>query len=113
MKRRWMAAAMSGFLIAGAFLASPDANASSRGGRYSMERCVERVLSRLARARAPETQVGRAVVSSCDGPLRANLAAAIRSGEAAMCTVESCIGVARERAAEEATAAYRQRSRRR
>lgn len=78
-----------------------------------MERCVERVLSRLARSRAPETQVGRAVVSSCDRPLRMNLAAAIRSGEAAMCTVESCIGLARQRAAEEATDAYRQRFRRR
>ena len=74
-----------------------------------MERCVQRVFTRLARASAPEAQVGRAVISSCDGPLRASLAAAIRSGEAAMCTVESCIQMARQRAAEEATAAYRQR----
>ena len=77
-----------------------------------MESCVERVLTRLARARAPETRVGPAVVSSCDRPLRASLAAAIRSGEAAMCTVESCIGVARQRAADEAVAAYRRRARR-
>jgi hypothetical protein len=77
-----------------------------------MESCVERVLTRLARARAPETRVGPAVVSSCDRPLRASLAAAIRSGEAAMCTVESCIGVARQRAADEAVASYRRRARR-
>jgi len=77
-----------------------------------MERCVDRVLTRLARARASETRVGSAVISSCDRPLRASLAAAIRSGEAAMCTVESCIGLARQRAAEEATAAYRRRFRR-
>jgi hypothetical protein len=77
-----------------------------------MDACVQRVLTRLARSRAPESRVGRAVVSSCDRPLRASLAAAIRSGEAAMCTVESCLAVARQRAAEEATAAYRQRFRR-
>ncbi len=91
---------------------SPPALAGSRAGSSAMESCVARVLARLARARAPETQVGRAVVASCDGPLRARLAAAIRSGEAAMCTVESCIGVARQRAAEQATLAYRQRLRR-
>jgi hypothetical protein len=85
---------------------------AQRGGRSSMEGCVARVLTRLARARAPERQVGPAVVASCDRPLRASLAAAIRSGEAAMCTVESCISMARQRAAEEATASYRQRFRR-
>jgi hypothetical protein len=91
---------------------SPPALAGSRAGRGAMESCVDRVLTRLARARAPETQVGRAVISSCDRPLRASLAAAIRSGEAAMCTVESCIDAARQRAANEATLAYRQRARR-
>ena len=85
---------------------------AQRGARSSMESCVARVLTRLARTRAPERRVGPAVVASCDRPLRANLAAAIRSGEAAMCTVESCIGIARQRAAEEATASYRQRFRR-
>jgi hypothetical protein len=99
-------------IIVGAALMSPPALARSGAGRGAMESCVQRVLTRLARARAPETQVGRAVVSSCDGPLRASLAASIRSGEAGMCTVESCLGVARERAAEEAVAAYRQRFRR-
>ena len=77
-----------------------------------MDACVSRVLTRLARSRAPESRVGPAVIGSCDRPLRANLAAAIRSGEAAMCTVESCMGLARQRAAEEATAAYRRRFRR-
>lgn len=99
---------IAAFLLAGA-MPSPPAYAQ---GRASMESCVARVLTRLARARAPERQVGQAVVSSCDRPLRANLAAAIRSGEAAMCTVESCIGIARQRAAQEATATYRQRFRR-
>ena len=101
------------FLVAAAFLVNSGAEARSRAARSSMERCVQQVLTGLARARAPETQVGRAVISRCDGPLRANLAATIRSGEAAMCTVESCIQMARERAAEEATAAYRQYGRRR
>jgi hypothetical protein len=100
------------FLVAAAVLLNSGAEARGSGARSSMERCVQRVLTGLARARAPEAQVGRAVVSNCDGPLRANLAAAIRSGDAAMCTVESCIQMARERAAEEATAAYRQYGRR-
>ncbi len=92
-------------------LVSPPALARSSGGS-SMESCVNRVLTRLARARAPAAQVGSAVVSSCDRPLRASLAAAIRSGVASMCTVESCIATARQRAAEEATAAYQRRFRR-
>jgi hypothetical protein len=96
------------FVLLGALLLSSPAQAQ----RSSMERCVDRVLTRLARARAPERRVGPAVVSSCDRPLRASLSAAIRSGEAAMCTVESCIAVARQRAAEEATMAYRRRARR-
>src|SRR5215210_3708335 len=64
-----------------------------------------------ARARAPESQVGPTVLSECDGALRATLAEAIRTGEAGICTVDSCIGLARGRAAEEATEAYRQRVR--
>jgi hypothetical protein len=96
------------FVLLGALLLSSSAQAQ----RSSMEQCVDRVLTRLARARAPERRVGPAVVSSCDRPLRASLAAAIRSGEAAMCTVESCIAAARQRAAEEATMAYRRRARR-
>src|SRR4051812_26640668 len=61
-------------------------------GRQPMEQCVNRVLARLARARADEAQVGLTVVSQCDGPLRAALAEAIQSGEAPLCTVESCMG---------------------
>jgi hypothetical protein len=72
-----------------------------------MEHCVKTTLSRLARSRAPEAQAGQAVVSQCDGPLRATLAEAISNGEAFICTVESCIGMARSRAAEEARDAYR------
>ena len=74
-----------------------------------MEQCVNGVLSHLARARAPESQVGPTVLSDCNGPLRMTLAEAVRSGEAAICTVESCIGMARSRAAEEATEIYRDR----
>jgi len=102
-------------LLAAAVLAVSAATAftaaQAAGGRQLMEQCVNRVLSRLARARAPESQVGPTVLSECDGPLRMTLAEAIRSGEAAICTVESCIGMARSRAAEEATEAYRQRVR--
>ena len=85
--------------------ASPPAEAG--GGRQSMEQCVQRVLTKLYRAKAPETQVGPSIVQECDAQLRATLAAAIRSGEAGGCTVESCLSMAQGRAAEEATAAYR------
>ena len=80
--------------------------------RRSMEKCVGAVLQRLARSRAAENQVGPAVVSQCDKQLRATLAEAIRSGEAALCTVETCIDLARARAAEEAAQDYRQYLRR-
>jgi hypothetical protein len=95
--------------VLGALLFAPPASAQTAGTRVSMERCVDSVLSRMARAKAPEIQVGQAVVSQCDAPLRAALASAIQTGEAFICTVESCIGVARERASEEARAAYRER----
>ena len=78
------------------------------GGRQGMEQCVQRVLTGLYNQKAPETQVGPTIVSQCDAPLRATLAEAIRTGEAGSCTIESCIAIARERAAGEATAAYRQ-----
>src|SRR5689334_20866042 len=98
--------------IAGSFMVIAAASAASaapaEGARQSMERCVSSVLSRLARAQAPESDVGPAVLSKCDGQLRATLAEAIRSGEAAVCSVESCIGIARTRASEEATQAYRE-----
>src|SRR3954447_4150535 len=103
---------LSGTLIALATetLSSP---AHAAPGRHSMEQCVDRVLSRLARAGADEAQVGPTVLSQCDGPLRAALADAIQSGEAPLCTVESCMGMARSRASDEATAENRQRLRRR
>ncbi|HYI89897.1 MAG TPA: hypothetical protein VEY05_08355 [Beijerinckiaceae bacterium] len=85
------------------------ASAQTAGTRQSMERCVDGVLARMARAKAPEAQVGQAVVAQCDAPLRAALASAIETGEAFICTVDSCIGMARQRAAEEAKSAYRER----
>jgi hypothetical protein len=100
-------------VVSAAFLASVLVTGSSAlagapsGGRSSMEHCVKTTLSRLAQSRAPEAQVGQVVVSRCDGPLRAALAEAIGKGEAFICTVESCIGMARSRAAEEAREAYR------
>ena len=86
--------------------------AQAASGRQSMQQCVGRVLSNLARRRAPESQVGSAVLSRCDRPLRASLAEAIRTGQAPNCTVETCIDQARARAAAEAIAAYRQQGRR-
>src|SRR4051794_22963114 len=62
-------------------------------GRRSMEQCVDRVLSRLARARADEAQVGPTVVSQCDAPLRTALAEAIQSGEAPLCTLEGTVNL--------------------
>jgi hypothetical protein len=90
-------------------LFSAAASAQTAGTRHSMERCVDSVLARMARAKMPEAQVGPAVVSHCDGPLRAVLASAIETGSAFICTVESCIGMARQRAAEKARMAYRER----
>ena len=105
-------ACLFAFAIVLAPLPYAPAQAQGRAVRSAMDACVSRVLTRLARTKAPERRVGSAVIASCDRPLRASLAAAIRSGEAAMCTVESCIGLARQRAAEEATAAYGRRFRR-
>jgi hypothetical protein len=78
----------------------------------SMEACVARVLDGLARRRAPEGAAGSAVLARCDRPLRAALAAAIRAGEAGGCTVESCLDIARQEAAAEATQAYQRKLRR-
>src|SRR3954467_14660184 len=77
-------------------------------GRYSMEQCVDRVLSRLARARADEAQVGPTAGPQCDGPWPAALSEAIQSGEAPLCTLESSMAMARTPASDEATAEYRQ-----
>ena len=90
-------------------LISGTVSAQSAKARLSMERCVDTVLWRMARAKASDVQVGQTVVSHCDGPLRAALASAIETGDAAICSVESCIGMARDRAAEEARLAYRDR----
>ena len=72
-----------------------------------MEKCVGRVLATMARAKA-QVQVGSAVTTQCDSPLRATLAEAIKKGEAGGCTVDACLDLARTRASAEAIAAYRQ-----
>jgi hypothetical protein len=105
-------ATLSAALAVTAFSAALPSAAQAKGGRQLMERCVDQVLSRLTQARAAETQVGPAVVSECDGALQAVLADAIESGEApAFCKVGFCITLARSRAAQEATEAYRRRIR--
>ena len=103
-------AAIAAALVVGAGVGEP-AQAQQGGGRQSMEQCVQRVLTRLYKAQAPEQQVGPAIVRECDAQLRSTLAAAIRSGEAGGCTLESCLSIAQSRAAEEATAAYRAQAR--
>ena len=83
---------------------------ASQPSRVAMEQCVGRVLATMVKSKAPEAQVGSAVASQCDSPLRATLAEAIKKGEAGGCTVESCIDLARTRASAEAMAAYRKMS---
>ena len=103
-------------IIAAVVLVAADAAVAQQRARdrqQSMEQCVGSVLGRLAQAKAPEAQVGPTVVSECDGPLRARLAAEIASGRARDCpSVESCIAKARQQAAEAATEAYRDVSQR-
>lgn len=99
-----------GTMSAAGCLAAWTAAGEAAGGRQSMEQCVDRVLSRLTRAGAADAQVGPAVLSACDGPLRLVLADAIASGEApGFCRAALCLDLARSRAAQEATAEYRRR----
>jgi hypothetical protein len=77
--------------------------------RDVMEQCVENLMVRLGRSRAPESQVGQEVIARCDRELRETLAEAIRSGEAPFCSVESCLELARMRAASDAREEYRER----
>ena len=90
-----------------ACLALPHEAEAASSPRQVMERCVDRVLASMARARAPEIKVGSAVAAQCDTPLRATLADAIRNGEAGFCTVDSCLDLARPRASAEAMETYR------
>ena len=105
-------ATLSAAIVIAALSAALPPAAQAKGGRELMEQCVDHVLSRLAQARAAETQVGPAVLSECDGALQAALADAVESGEApAFCKVGFCITLARSRAAQEATEAYHRRTR--
>lgn len=101
------------FYIAAALVfwfASPSApQAREARQRDAMEQCVENLMVRLGRSKAPESQVGQEVVSRCDRELHETLAEAIRSGEAPFCSVESCLELARMRAAKEAREEYRER----
>ena len=95
------------FVAAMALVGAP-AHAQDRASRAAMEQCTQRVLGGLAQKGAPETEAGPAVVSQCDRQLRAARASAIQTGEAANCKVDTCMDLARQRAAQEATMAYRQ-----
>ena len=100
-------------LAAGAALplllsAGTPATAQS-AARNAMERCVDRVLTRLQREKHPEPGVGRIVTTQCDKELQATLAEAIAKGEASTCTVEKCIGVARDETSREAREEYQKR----
>src|SRR4051812_49896769 len=71
---------------------------ANQPSRQSMEKCVGRVLATMARAKAPEVQVGSAVTTQCDSPLRATLAEAIKKGEAGRRLGGGRLDPARERA---------------
>ena len=93
-----------------AALATTPSVTQAAGGRHAMEQCVDRVLSRLTRTGAADSQVGPAVLSECDQPLRLVLSDAIESGEApGLCRIAFCLDLARSRAAQEATAEFRRR----
>jgi hypothetical protein len=101
------------FLLAsciGAALLCPTSGfAQGSRAKGAMVQCVSRVLSRAARSNTPSDQVGQVVVSECDRQLQNTLAEAIANGEAAFCSIESCIDIARQRAAEEARTYYQAR----
>jgi hypothetical protein len=103
-------ATLASFIASFAIVAvvSAPAVAEPGRGREMMKQCVGAALSRLARSKAPESEVGAAVLTHCDKQLRVALADAISAGEAAGCTVESCLDLAKTRTVAEATAAYRQ-----
>ena len=90
---------------------SPVAYAQGGSARASMERCVDRVLDRLAKAKTPEAAgIGRAVVTECNAQLRATLVEAMKTGEARMCaSAEACLDIARKETADRAREAYRVR----
>jgi hypothetical protein len=93
-----------------ALIFSPAASSQGGSARASMERCVDRVLDRLARAKTPDAAVGRTIITECDGPLRATLIEAMKTGEARMCaSVEACLDIARKETADRAKEAYRAR----
>lgn len=101
------AALIAGALVSGLPLAEAQAQQPARN---SMEQCVDRVLTRLARENSADAAVGRTVVTQCDKELKATLEEAIRRGEASSCTVEKCIQVARDQAAREAREEFRNRT---
>ena len=106
MPHRMLFMALSAMVIT-----TSSAQAQGGGARSLMERCVDRVLTQLARDKAPEWEVGRAVLGKCESALQATLVEAMNSGEArGMCaSVEACMQIARKRTADEAKEAYRAR----
>ena len=101
--------ALPGLLVAGGLVAALPVHAQPAAERNALDRCVGENLTRLAKTRPPEKRVAEEVLGRCDRPLRAVLAASIRTGEAAPCvSVEECIGKARARMAQEVALKYRQ-----
>ena len=112
MRAKALTASVLALIALAATADTASAQSRKKARPQTMEQCVSGVLGRLAKARAPEAQVGPTVVSQCDQPLRERLAAEIAAGRAAGCTVETCIDRARSRASEEAVMAYRNLGRR-
>lgn len=79
--------------------------------RKAMQQCVSGVLSRLARANAGVEQVGPAVNQRCASQLRTVLAAEITAGRAPCSSVDACLPMAKDQAAQQAIFSYQQRAR--
>ncbi len=93
---------------------TPNLKAIPAAELKAMDACVSKVLARLKQEKAMYRAVKPAVEQECDAQLRAVLAAAIRVGQAGPCTtVEGCIGMARGRAGDEATAEFQRAANRR
>ncbi len=88
--------------------AQQAASSPSAAARQTLERCVSGQLARLARTKAPEAQVGPAVVQQCDPHLQGLLTVMIQSGEAPCPSVNMCLPMARDRMAQEAYSSYAQ-----
>jgi len=87
--------------------AAMDTNAIPAAERKAKASCVSGVLNRLQQERTSYRAVKPAVGQECDAQLRAVLGAAIRSGQAGLCTsADGYIEAARGRAGDEASTEF-------